>query len=145
MSISVQVVGGEGIRRAFYDLRKLVGQGIEEGVMEAGLMVLGVSTNYVPIDTGYLLSTARVNRIGASITTEADIGYDAEYAQSVHEDLDKAHGENFNTKYSSEISLGLEHPRRSQEQAKFLEKALEDTKGLTARIVGERILKRIGR
>lgn len=57
------------------------------------------------------------------------VGYAISYHIYVHEDLTKAHGRTFNAKYALEIQQGLEHPRRPQEQAKYLEQPAREMKG----------------
>lgn len=75
----------------------------------------------VPVDTGKLQNSGVIRQKGRGLRTEMRLAYTADYAVYVHEDLTKAHGARFNEKYAVQIAAGIEHPRRPQETAKFLE------------------------
>lgn len=49
------------------------------------------------------------------------VGYSASYAVIVHEDMEAAHGEDYNEKYAAEIAAGTKHSRGPNQQAKYLE------------------------
>ena len=53
--------------------------------------------------------------------TAVRVGYTANYALFVHENLEAAHGAAFNAKHAAEIAAGTEHSRGDNQQAKFLE------------------------
>ncbi len=55
------------------------------------------------------------------------VGYSADHAIMVHEDLEALHGSLFNEAHADEISRGVMTPRRPNECAKFLESPGRDS------------------
>ncbi len=124
-----------GLPNVMNRLRDRLGRfimGAIDGNYEAGRLILREANELVPVDTGNLRSTGFVKKKGLIVT----IGYSASYAMLVHEVVENAHGEDYNTKYATEIATGATythtptgtlrtyHKRRPQEQAKFLEVAV---------------------
>jgi hypothetical protein len=99
-------------------------KGYEKGVIRAAHRLLQHSLDIVPVDTGFLRSTASVKIIGKGFKTIARVIYSAFYSIWVHERLDLAHGAVYNRKYAADIAAGRKRPRRPQEQAKFIETPL---------------------
>jgi hypothetical protein len=99
-------------------------QGWETGIVRAAYRLLQLSLNLVPVDTGYLRSTAKVVESGRGFDKVAKVIYSAAYSIWVHERLDLAHGAEYNRKYAEDIASGRKHMRRPQEQAKFIETPL---------------------
>lgn len=67
--------------------------------------------------------------------TSVVVGYTANYAVYVHENLQAVHGAAFNAKYSAEIDRGVEHSRGPNQQAKFLEQPARELKQEFQRII----------
>jgi hypothetical protein len=112
-------------------------QGFQVGVVRAAYRLLQHSLDIVPVDTGYLRSTAHVVVIGQGFRTIARVIYSAFYSIWVHERLDLAHGAAYNRKYAVEIAMGRKRPRRPQEQAKFIETPLRANRREYVNIVRE--------
>ena len=116
------------------------------GLRLAGLFLQRESQKIVPVQTGNLKNTAFTRKTGQRLMTDVTVGYTAKYATYVHEDLDKAHGRDFNIKHADEIAnagkwssslktkkttfkprlkqgtaAGGMFPRGENQQAKFLE------------------------
>jgi hypothetical protein len=107
--------------------------GMRRGLMKAGLFLQRESMKLCPVETGNLRSGAftRFNESAITGLMEVRVGYVAEYAAYVHEDLTKAHGAAFNAKYKDQIAAAQKsksaylkrkwHKRGPDQQAKFLE------------------------
>lgn len=116
-----------------------VAKGAVRGLIKGGLFLQSKSQEIVPKQIGDLYNTAFTRNVGGS-GADADIivGYTADYAVFVHEDLTKAHGKEFNIKHAEEITAavgtkrgtakGGMFPRGENEQAKFLEKPARENR-----------------
>jgi hypothetical protein len=111
------------------------GAGFEIGVVRAAYRLLQLSLDLVPVDTGYLRSTAHVVESGKGFRKIAKVIYSAFYSIWVHERLDLAHGAAYNRKYAAEIAMGRKHLRRPQERAKFIETPLREHRRVLIGIV----------
>ena len=112
--------------------------GLANGLKQAGLILLRASQNIVPVDTGNLKASAFIRDDSQTPEQPAVIvGYTANYAIFVHEDLNALHGEAFNQAYADLIaarkakrgakgSLRPFHSRGPQQQAKFLEQPFRE-------------------
>ncbi len=90
-------------------------------------IILFESQKLVPIETGALHNSGKVTKSARDFTVTISYGDDkAYYALYVHEDPTKAHGTMYNAKYAYEISMGQKHPKRPEEQYKFLEKVCRE-------------------
>jgi hypothetical protein len=99
----------------------------KKALLKSGYALLEFSNRIVPIDPNTtddkLKDSGFVHLEMGWLWSTVVVGYTAPHALYVHEDLEKAHGEEFNIKHAAEIAEGKEKPRRRQEQAKFLETA----------------------
>ena len=96
------------------------------------------SMKIVPRDKGHLIGSAFHRLIPAGWLSDAIVGYTAEYAIYVHEDLDKAHGAAYNKKYAAEIADNKNKhfkQKKPDEQAKFLERPLRDHRSKILRLL----------
>ena len=96
------------------------------GLKKAGLLLQRESMKLVPVDHGVLRGSAFTRVTGSGSKTDVQVGYTASYAIYVHENLDAAHGKQFNAKYRKEISSGQMRSRGPNQSAKFLEKPYKD-------------------
>lgn len=134
-AVTVTIRGLEKWRGDFKYHVRLVGERVGDAMLVGGEYLLTESHYIVPVDTGHMRDTSYVRREGTGFYTVIIVAYTAEYAVYVHEDLGKAHGDQYNIKYASQIAAGLDHPRRPQEQAKFLEEPLRTKRGQIAAII----------
>jgi len=128
-------------------LRKRAGRGVERGLKSAGKFLLRKSKEIVPVQTGKLKGSSHITKVGSGLRTSVFVGYTADYAVWVHEDLDKAHGAAFNRKYADLIATRSQRAARRRkmgltttvandpyfkrgeyEQAKYLEKPARDNR-----------------
>lgn len=80
-----------GLENVLGNIEKAVaeaGEATEEGLYAAGLIIEKDSIKRTPRDTGHLRNTAYVNAQGKKV----QVGYSAEYAPAVHENLNAHHG-----------------------------------------------------
>lgn len=100
--------------------------GLERGLKLAGLFLLAKSQKEVPVEFGPLKASGFVRVTGFGAGTNVQVGYTAAYAIYVHENLDAAHGEEFNKKYAEAIKNGKMKSRGKGQKAKFLEDPAKD-------------------
>lgn len=127
-----KITGIEAVLRKFSKAADKIIRVSVAGLKEGGKFLQNKSQEIVPKQIGTLHSSAFTRNIGGE-GTKADIvvGYTADYAVFVHEDLTKAHGQEFNVKYAEEIiaatgkhsgtAEGGMFLRGDNQQAKFLE------------------------
>jgi hypothetical protein len=125
------------LTEALFKMRERNARGMELGLKRAGLYLLAAAQYYVPVDTGTLRASGRVRKAAGTggLNTVVEVSYSTYYAVYVHEDLTKRHGQVFNKHYAADIAAGRTHPRRPQEQAKFLEQALRESTPEMIRLV----------
>jgi hypothetical protein len=97
---------------------------LRSGVAKVAYQILKKSNSYVPVDTGFLRESGHSYTQGTGTKIEAVVMYNAEYAVRVHEDLT------------------MRHPHGGQ--AKFLARAIEETKPEVVGIL-KKLLKDLGR
>ena len=103
------------------------------GLVKAGLFLQRESQKIVPKQIGNLHNSAFTRRYGLGWQTTVIVGYTSPYAVYVHENLDAAHGKEFNIKHADEIAHAKANKLKSSkaeggmfnrgenQQAKFLE------------------------
>lgn len=119
----------------FRQAKKRHAKGMNRGLKKAGAFLIAKSLEIVPVDTGNLKASWFVRAEGEGFTTVVYVGYTAEYAIFVHEDLELRHGADFNAWYWEDIQAGREHERGPNQQAKFLEQPLRQNRRQLAKIV----------
>lgn len=141
MRISATATGLKNIRRRTEVARRQMEEGAEIGIRRAGLLLLRASKKMVPIDLGPLNASGYVRKIGGSgAKTLVAVGFTASYAGYVHENLDKAHGQEYNIKHAADIAAKRKYWHKAEgrwtggmvtyrrrgkdQQAKFLLKAI---------------------
>lgn len=65
-------------------------KGVETGLKKAGVVLLGASLKQVPVDTGFLRRSGDIITTGSLLTTKVFVGYKANYAVMVHENVEMA-------------------------------------------------------
>jgi hypothetical protein len=119
--------------------KNLAGKAIEAGLLKGGLYLQRESQRITPVMTGDLKSSAYTVKKGSGIKTVVTVGYSKEYAVFVHENLEAAHGAEFNRKHADKIAKvkqiakkqkrkvrvkDIYFRRGENQQAKFLETPL---------------------
>lgn len=122
-----------GVNKTILGIRKVekrVYRNLNRGLHKCADVLLEKSRELCPVDKGDLFLSGKVSKkVSPDGLPRYEVGYGAlnddghDYAIYVHEDLDALHGAAFNAdpKHAAEIAAGKTHPRREQEQAKFLE------------------------
>lgn len=152
----VQVKGVSNILSKMKQANSTLAKGAEKGLKEGGKYLQRESQAIVPVHLGPLKASAFTRHFGSGWDTDVIVGYTAGYAVYVHENLDAAHGRDFNTKYADRIaSKGKTnkqgkttwkakdywHPRGEEQQAKFLEKPAREKRLSIFKIIANEILK----
>lgn len=112
-----------------------IAAGVQRGLTKGGLYLQAKSMDIVPVQLGTLKATAFTRNVGGQgFNADIVVGYNTDYAVFVHEDLTKAHGQEFNIKHADEIAAaagtprgtakGGMFPRPENQQAKFLERPM---------------------
>lgn len=104
MSVSLELKGLDNLAKDFRQKYEAHGRGAEDGIVKAGLWLLGESQRQVPVDTGNLRGSGDTRKEGSGWGTAIFVFYSAEYAVYVHEDMFANHT-NGNAKF-------LENPLR---------------------------------
>jgi len=130
----MELVSVTGINEVLGNMKNapnLYGRSIARGLKQGGKFLLRESKKIVPVDTGNLKASGFVRSEGSGIHTDVTVGYTANYAVYVHEDMEKAHGADYNIKHLLLHKRGKKKgqivvQRGENQQAKFLERpALE--------------------
>lgn len=129
------VSGLSGVLKGLKNLRKNQMAALARGIKKGALLIFRDAQAIVPVDQGNLKASGQVRTEETDSTVEASIVYTAEYAIYVHENLDAAHGAEFNRKHSAEIKSGAEHARGPKQQAKFLEVPFRKNKANVRKMV----------
>jgi hypothetical protein len=157
MSINrIQVTGLENILSSLKRAEKMFATGIERGLVKAGLFLQVKSQEIVPVQTGNLKGSAFTrNEGGTGFETDITVGYTSNYAVYVHEDLNAAHGVDFNIKHIDKIATAPHRKGKSRDkmwfhrgvyqQAKFLEKPARDNRSEIIKIIANEAKLGIGK
>jgi len=101
-----KMVSIEGLNKFRSKLKNLTyrsGPAVERGLKRGALQIFREAQQEVPVDEGNLKGSGFVRQTaGRGLSAEFTIGYTASYAVYVHENLDAAHGAEYNTKYEAE-------------------------------------------
>ena len=143
-----QIARMTGIKSVLAKLNKATddySRNIRRGLVKGGLHLQAKSQEIVPKQLGVLSASAFTRDIGNALHPDIIVGYTADYAVFVHEDLEKRHGQAFNQYYATEIAnaegtssgtaKGGLFNRGENQQAKFLEKPARDERGAIFAII----------
>jgi hypothetical protein len=118
-------------------------EGLKRGLWAAGLFLHRESVKIVPVQTGNLKNSGFVFSVGKGHVVA--VGYSADYAAYVHENLEAAHGAEYNIKHADEISRAKADKRSTAEsgnfnrgenqQAKFLENPAKENRDEILRLI----------
>ena len=108
---------------------------IRRGLKLGGIYLQRKSQQIVPVQLGPLKASAFTRDIGTVRRPDVIVGYTANYAVFVHEDMSKAHGQAFNIKHRDEIASGAAPNRGENQQAKFLEKPAREERTAILNII----------
>jgi len=139
----------KGLNTVLGNLRRaknVVASGVGRGLKKGGLHLQRKSQEIVPVQLGNLKNTSFCRNVGGvGFDTDIVVGYTADYAVYVHENLDKLHGRAFNEEYAGEIAAaqgtrrgtaaGGMFNRGEDQQAKFLEQPARDERGPILKII----------
>lgn len=124
---------------------KILGRRLERGLKKAGKFLLRETMAIVPVQFGDLKGSAFTRNVGGSgFRADIVVGYSAEtgYAIYVHENLEAAHGKEFNIKHAEEIASAstsaqkrVWFERGENQQAKFLEEPARKKRREIIRII----------
>jgi hypothetical protein len=129
-------------------------RGAEEGLAAVGDLVLQESLKVVPVETKKLYDSGRADQNGSGFGTVVTVSFGgeaSEYAVWVHDDLQAAHGANFNAKYAWQINSGRlqgtgwnkDGLRRPEEKAYFLQGPIDTNMEGLGRIAFEKALEAV--
>lgn len=103
--------------------------GLQKGLLKAGLHLQGLSQQIVPVEHGVLKASAQTRLVEDQLTNPTVIvSYTAPYASYVHEipPPGVTHGAEYNTKHAAEIAAGVDFARGPNQTYKFLERPLRE-------------------
>lgn len=137
MARTKRIAGVKETIKAMKNVALRHAKGAEQGIKKATLFLLSKSQAIVPVEFGVLRGSGYARVEGKGFSAEGQVGYTADYAVIVHEDLEARHGQDYNDWYGEEIAAGTKTPRRPEEQAKFLEQPARVNRKEMADIVKE--------
>lgn len=138
------VTGLDALKRKLRSIRHEHGKGFHTGVKKAASYLLVKSRAIVPVEHGPLKASGFAIVHGAGFKAEGWVGYTAEYAVFVHENLEALHGAAYNRAYRNNKRdkagrfLKREkafNARGPNQQAKFLEKPLREERQTLKNII----------
>jgi len=142
MARITKVEGMQEVKRNVRGATRSMGRGVSVGLRRAGLTLQAMSQRIVPVQTGNLKASAFTRHSGGGFDTVVTVGYTAAYAVFVHENLEAAHGEEFNRKHADKIRMASTRAQRKvwfrrgpNQQAKFLERPMRENKRKLLEIV----------
>ena len=125
----------KGMQKVLANMKRANAQmasGFAVGARKGGHFLERESKKIVPRDTGNLVNTAFVRNMGGQgWDVDIHIGYTADYAVYVHEDLTKKHGSAYNAAYAGKD----QKLRGPDQQAKFLEAPAKEFRTEIIRII----------
>jgi hypothetical protein len=145
-----------GMQQVLQNLKKAqdkLGAGFERGCVRGGKFLFHESQKLVPFQTGNLHASGFIENFGGrGAACDIIVGYRANYAAYVHENLYATHGADFNIKYAAEIGFTRALAKRmhrkvttsdvffnrgARQQAKFLEQPAREFRDQILRMVAE--------
>lgn len=125
------------------------GKKIEAGIKRAALHLQRASQKVVPVLSGNLKASSFTRSEGKGLSVKAHVGYTAAYAVYVHENLDAAHGSEFNAKHADKIAGHQGRNTKSKhaywfnrgpnQRAKFLEGPMNEERPAMAALIRDSV------
>lgn len=131
MAGMVAITGAKAVIGRMRKATDILGKNAARGLKAGGKFLFRESQAIVPVDEGNLKGSGFVRSTGVGFKTDVIVGYTADYATFVHENLDAVHGAAYNRKYPNR------EPRGENQQAKFLEKPAREKRKVILGIVYE--------
>ncbi len=146
MAKLTNVTGLNSVLQNLSKAKTVLAAGVGRGLKKGGLHLLKATDKYTPVQLGNLRNSKFVRNVGGSgFDVDVIVGFTADYAAVVHEDMEKAHGEKFNIRHAEEIAAAAGTPRGTakggmfargeHQQAKFLERPAREEKKRIIRII----------
>lgn len=131
MKIKANLNGLTALRKTAQRRRVYTERQVAANLLKAGYFLQRESMKIVPVHTGVLRASANTRAIGNGLDREVRVGYGTNYALRVHEDLEAAHGTDFNTKHAERIAAAPAGDkywflRGPNQQAKYLEQPIRE-------------------
>jgi len=99
----VAITGMPKVLRNLKLSKNRIASQVERGLKKGGLFIQRESQEIVPIDTGNLKGGAFTRHKGYGFNTDVIVGYVADYAVYVHEDLNARHKSGKRAKYLESV------------------------------------------
>ena len=146
MAKLTNVTGVKNVLQNLTAAKKVIAVKVGRGLKKGGLHLLRATDKYTPVQLGNLRNSKFCRNVGGTgFDTDVVVGFTADYAAIVHEDLTKAHGEEFNVKHAEEIAAAQGTPRGTakggmfqrgeDQQAKFLERPAREERRPILKII----------
>lgn len=108
-NLTARSYGPAKVQARLRSRRTLWAAGVERGIKKASAFLLREAKKIVPVDTGALKASGRIDLTGTGPETNAFITFSTDYAGYVHEDLNAYHRPPTSAKY-------LERPAREHQE-----------------------------
>ena len=112
MANMLRVTGMREVLKNLSNSQSTTEEGIHNGIIAAGLYVQRMSQKIVPVDFGNLKNSSFTRHVGKGAWTRMYVGYTADYALYVHENLEARHKKGQTAKF-------LERPLREHRKRIF--------------------------
>lgn len=133
MAKLTNVTGVKNVLQKLTAAKGVIAYNVGRGLKKGGLHLLRATDKYTPVQLGNLKNSKFCRNVGGGgFDADVVVGFTADYAAVVHEDMEKAHGEKFNVLHAEEIAAAVGTPRGTakggmfargeDQQAKFLER-----------------------
>lgn len=127
MSVNIRVKGLEKLNAKLKKLGPAAAEALNDGLVEEAGNIMNEAQNRVPVVTGRLRSSAFIRDNRKRTGREISLGYEAPYAQYVHE-----------IPYSGKTTKGLPGALRNGKGYKWLEKAANKAlQGVRVRLINK--------
>lgn len=146
MAKLTNVTGMKNVLRNLAAAKGVIGRNVGRGLKKGGLHLLRKTDKYTPVQLGNLRNSKFCRNVGGGgFDADVIVGFTADYAAVVHEDMTKTHGEKFNVLHAEEIAAAAGTPRGTakggmfargeDQQAKFLERPAREERRLILKII----------
>ena len=100
MAILTSITGTKAVLAKLHKQYGIIDARIIYGLISGGKFLKAQSQKMVPVQTGHLRGSSFIRNVGGKgFLADIVVGYEAEYAVFVHENVNAAHGKAFNIKH----------------------------------------------